>query len=179
MTISATATFNVADQSALVASVTLIVQPPVGVGTGGRGRLIHPTLGTYDYVNTPDETVNIDGDVCFAALWARSQTLGGQVDTLWSSFLRDGRVIERWIQGDVGAPLAHLRMLWQMYANPPAPGGTPVIWEPNYATANRYEVIIARVSAGGEEYKLDRRLASKGYAPQPVEVELRVLGYAP
>ncbi len=178
MSLTATATFTVADQASVSESITTIVQPPVGVGTGGRGRLVHPVLGTYDYVNSPDETVNIDGDVCIAALWSRAQSIGGQVDTLWPSYLRDGNVIERWIQTDVGAPIAHLRMLWQLFTNPPAAGGTQVIWAPNYATNRTYYVILAGVTAGGEEYKLNRYLAKKGYAPNPVELRMRIIGYA-
>lgn len=178
MSLTASSTFNVADSATVSAEAQTIIQPPVGYGTGGRGRLVHPTLGTYDYANTPDETVNVDGDVCFSPLWAHAMTLGGGQDTLWPGNLRDARVIERWHQGDVGAPIAHLRTLWAFLTNPPDPAsGAFVQWFPNYANARGYKVVLAEVRAGGEGYRIDRRLLSYGYAPAPVELELRIVGY--
>jgi hypothetical protein len=177
MTISAAAIFDVADQSPVSAEVTAIIQPPVGAGTGGRGRLVHPTLGAYDYSHTPDETVDLDGDVLFAPAWAHAATLGGGVDAVWSGHIRDALVVERWAQGDVGCPIAHLRMLLAMRAEL-APVDAPVLWAPNYATARTYKVAIVDVRAGGERVTLNRRLLSYGYAPQPVELELRILGRA-
>ncbi len=183
MTLSASATFDVADQAPTDLDATVIVQPAAGVGTGGRGRLVHPTLGAFDYYDAPDETVNLDrGGVIVRPLWERSRTLSGQVDALWSGFLRDARVIERWRNGDVGSPIAHLRMLQAIVANPPDPAAGvagAVVWEPSYATGTRYAVIVADVRAGGDEYQIDWRLEGYGFAPQPVELELRVLGLAP
>lgn len=178
MSLIASSIYNVADASITSVSVTQIVQPPVGVGTGGRGRLVHPTLGVYDYANTPTETVNVDGDVCFGPIWSHEQTIGGGVDTQWPGYMRDVVVVERWAQGDVGSLLSHLRQLWAFFANPPA-SGAYVLWSPNYANANTYRVAIVAVTAGGEEYKIDRWLADKrGYTPSPVEIKMRVLGYA-
>lgn len=179
MTITVAGTFSVADQAPLSAAAETIVQPPVGFGAGGRGRLVHPVLGAYDYVNTPDEVVNLDGDVLYGPTWAHAPTLGGAVDALWSGFIRDALVIERWGNGTVGCPIDHLRQLWAMYANPPDPNaGAPVVWSPNYANARSYNVAIVNVSAGGEAYTLKMRLARYGYAPSPVEIQFRILGYA-
>lgn len=177
MTITATTIFAVADQAAVSAEVTAVIQPPVGAGTGGRGRLVHPALGAYDYSHTPDETVDLDGDVLYGPSWAHAATLGGGVDAVWSGHIRDVVVVERWAQGDVGCPIAHLRMLLAMRAAL-APVATPVIWAPNYATARTYKVAIVDVRAGGERVTINRRLESYGYAPQPVELELRILGRA-
>lgn len=177
MALSSSSTFDVADQATVSESLSVTVEPPVGLGTGGRGRLVHPTLGTYDYPNTPTETVNLDGDVCFPPIFASSRTFGGNVHAQWDGFAGDVVVVERWVNGETGGPIAHLRALWQMYANPPEPGDA-VIWTPNYATSKSFRVLIVGVRSGGGEYTIDRYLAGKGFAPSPVELELRVLGDA-
>lgn len=179
-TLTASTTAIVADQAAVTASASTVVQPPVGATATGRGRLVHPTLGVYDYANTPDETVNIDGDLWFPPIWAHSTTLGGGVDVLWPGFARDVVVVERWKQGDVGCPIEHLRALWALYANPPNPqAGSFVVWSPNYASAKSWRVALVKLSAGGDEgITLDRRLLKSGYAPGPVELHLRIIGDA-
>lgn len=179
MAITVSGTFSVADQAPTTVGANATVLPPLGFNAGGRGKLTHPTLGAYEYITAPTEVVNVDGDVCYPPIFAHTMTIGGAVDTVWPGFLRDARVIERWKQGEVGCPIEHLRMLWQIFVNPPdLATGVPVIWEPNYINARRYNVLITSVKAGGEEYTLDLRLARYGYAPLPVEVELRILGYA-
>ncbi len=179
MTLVATSTFNVTDQAPTTVAATAPVLPPVSYGAGGRGRLVHPTLGAYDYANTPDETVNLDGDICVPPIWSHTQTLGGGVDALWPSYPRDCEVIERWLQGDVGCPINHLRQLWQFFVNPPDPvTGSPIIWAPNYASPRTYKVFLVGLTAGGEQYKLNTRLARYGYAPTPVELKLRIFAYA-
>lgn len=179
MSLSASATLTVADQAPTTAAATAVVQAPVGYGTGGRGRLVHPTLGAYDYVNTPDEIENVDGDIIIPPIWAHAQTIGGAVDALWSGYPRDVKVTERWAQGDVGCPIEHLRQLYQFFANPPPLTGTPVIWTPNYINAKSYNVALVDLRSGGSAgYKLAVRIARWGYAPKPVELDLRILGYA-
>ena len=179
MSLSSNATFTVADQAAATDIIHAVVQPPLGYGTGGKGRLTHPTLGVYDYVHPPTHTVNIDGDVCFPPEWAHSKTLGGGVDVLWPGYVRDVIVTERWAEGEVGSVIEHLRMLWYFLSNPPDPSlNSFVVWTPNYATDRTYNVALISVVAGDAEYTLDRRLASWGYAPQPVELKMRVLDYA-
>lgn len=180
MALISTADFNVANQAPVEVQITATVQPPLGFGTGGRGRLEHPTFGAYDYVHRPTETINIDGDVCYGPRWAHEETLGGGADVLWNGYIRDAVVTERWKEGDVGTLLSHLRMLWTMYANPPDPGADQfVIWKPNYATARAYKVAIVDLTSGGEGYKLDWMLLRSGlYTPSPVELKLRVFGYA-
>lgn len=181
MPVTSDNTFDVADQTPESASITVVVQPPIGFGDGeveglGRGQIIHPTLGTYDYVNTPDETVNVDGNVMFGPQWAHTQTLTSGIDAFWSGNIRDAVVIERWIHGDSGPPIALLRALYSFFANPPEdPAANPVIWNPNYANTRSFEVAIVAVRSGGQEYRLDRRLLSYGLATNPVELELRVI----
>lgn len=184
MAITATSTFDVTDQTPTTVSASTVVQAPVGFGTGGRGRLVHPTLGSYDYANTPSQIENVDGDICVPALWSHATTLGGGVDALWSGFVRDALVTERWgstqVYGtEVGCTMAQLRQLWQFFANPPDPStGAFVVWSPNYINGNSYNVAIVAVTAGGKGYTLDVRLAGQGYAPNPVEMQLRILGRA-
>lgn len=166
----------VADETPESVATTVIIQPPSSDPTTARGRLVHPDLGTYDYYSAPDETVNVDGGPLYRPIWSRAQTLGGSADALWSGFLADARVVERWANGEVGAPIAHLRMLWQFFTNPPTPDEF-IIWTPTYAdTSQGYKVAIVDVRAGGGEYTIDRRLLAYGYAPQPVEIEMRVIG---
>lgn len=178
MTIIASTTFSVANQASLSVNATAIVLAAAGDVLADRGRLVHPTLGTYDYINTPNETLNIDGDITAPPIWTHEMTLGGDVDTNWSAFINDAKVIERWTMGDTGSTIEHLRALWLFFSNPPEdPIATPVLWYPNYANLNVYNVVLTAVRAGREGYTLDRRLLSYGYAPSPVELELRVLGY--
>lgn len=183
MTLSATSTFTVSDQATTDLTAAVTILPAAGAGPGGKGRLIHPTLGTFDYYSPPDETENLDrAGAVMRAMWARSQTLGGQIDVLWPGYLRDVRVIERWKNGDVGSPLAHLRTLAAMAATPPDPAGGlagAVVWAPTYAIATRYAVVLAAVRVGGSEYRIDWRLEGLGYTPSPVELEMRILGLAP
>ncbi len=177
MSLTSSASFAVADSSIVSATATVTVQPAVGHGTGGRGRLTHPSISVYDYWNTPDEVVNLDGDIIYLPDWLHTKTLAGGADTLWTGQRRDVRVIERWLQGDVGSLLEHLQQLYLFAANPPNPE-TPsyVTWSPNYATASQYYVAIVGVRAGGSAYTLNTRLKASGYAPQPVELELQILG---
>ena len=53
-------------------SISIAVLPALGA-TAGRGRLIHPTLGTLDYPNAPDLWRNVDTDVIVAPVWANAK----------------------------------------------------------------------------------------------------------
>lgn len=194
MTISASTTLTVTDQTATTATGSAVVLAaaaplgspggpgsplPSGSGVYPGGRLVHPTLGTYDYAATPTETVNVLGGVIVPPVWAHAMTLGGGVDTLWPGFQRDARVVERWMHGETGGPLAHLVALLAMWQNPPDLSvGSYVVWSPTYATAASYHVAIVSVRSGGQEITIDQRLRRYGYAPSPVELEMRILGDA-
>lgn len=174
MTITASSTFTVASGSALSASVSSSVLAAV-TSPSGRGRLVHPQLGTYDYANTPDEVEGIDATGLVRPLWIHSVTVGGGVDALWPGHIRDVTVVERWRNGDVGSTLALFRALWQMFSTTPTdPVGTWVVWSPNYLSAVQYRVLLVDVRAGGGQV-LDLRLLRKGYAPQPVELQMRLV----
>jgi hypothetical protein len=182
MSLTSSASYTVADSGVDSAQVVITVQPSGAFGTAfGRGRLVHPTIGIYDYINTPDETVNIDGNLLFGSRWIHAETLTAGADTLWGGNLQDVRVIERWLQFDVGAPIAHLRALYNMFANAPNPNDPNpnlryVLWYPSYANTSHWRVALSGIRSGGQELTLNRRLLSYGYAPTPVELELRILG---
>jgi hypothetical protein len=178
MSLTASATITVSYGSVASATVTETVQPPAGVGTGARGRLVHPTLypDGYDYPTTPTSTINVESVASPAPTWLHSPTLSGVAATKWDGAVAGTRVIERWAEGDVGSILTHLGALWTIFASPPATDENPVIWTPNYAILASYYVQVVAVRSNGElGYALDRRLAGFGYAPSPVELELRVI----
>ncbi len=181
-TLISSSTFAVADQAPLSVSTQATILGAVGAGTGGTGRLVHPTLGVYDYELAPNEIEGLDGDVLYGPTWSRATTLGGAADTFWSGFQRDAVVVERWGAGLlVGpiVPLALFRTLWGMYANPPPDAvATPVTWSPNYASAKSFRVALADVRVGGRRVTLDVYARSVGYVRGPVELELRILGEA-
>lgn len=186
MSLTASSTFAVADAAIESGSAAVVILPAAAAYNPAtppaerpRGRLTHPTLGVYDYAVPPTEVVNLDGAVLVSPDWAHTKTLGGGVDALWSGHLRDPRVIERWSNGDTGGPIAHFRALYAFFANPPDPAtGTPVVWAPSYATTLRYNVALVGLRVGGEEMRIDLRLARNGYVPPPLELELRVIGIA-
>jgi hypothetical protein len=189
MPISSSTTVTVAAQDPLSLEVSATVQPPVAVGEeDGSGRLVHPTLGVYDYEYPPTDTEGFDGDVCVGPIWTHTPTLEGAIDAMWPGHIRDALVLERWMagitnkgdEGGIGPPISVLRALWAFFANPPAdPIANPVIWSPTYATTRSYRVVIVGVRSGGEGYRVDRQLLRLfDHAPPPVELVLRVLGYA-
>lgn len=179
MTISANASFSVADSATVSASVTETVLAPVSYAAGnGRGYLTHPTLGTYLYANTPSHVVNFDGAPIIIPDWLHGKSVSGGTDTLWSGNIRDVLVTERWAfpGSDVGSTISLLRNLYTFYANPPDPSaGSYVIWAPDYATSVTYSVAMVGLRAGGNQYTVDKFLSAKGYAPSPVELDLRII----
>ena len=183
MAITSTTTLTVADQTPTTGAAQVVILPPSSTPGFGTGRLVHPTLGTLDYPVPPEETEDVDGGPVYRPVWSRARTLGGTADALWSGYLRDAEVLERWQNGDVGMPLPFFRMLWLMFTNPPDPAaGSFVLWSPTYAgTALSWKVAISSLSAGGDRYGMDWLLAKKGvggFVPGPVELEMRVLGLA-
>lgn len=180
MSLTSTATIIVADQTPTTASTSVVILPPSSApGAVAKGRLIHPTLGTYDYPQAPEETQNVDGGPVYRPIWSHAQTLGGAASALWSGYLRDARVIERWKQGDVGMPAAFARALWAFFTNPPNPADDSfILWTPSYAgTDQQWRVAITDLRIGGDGFNIDWRLMNfASYVPGPIELEMRVLG---
>src|SRR5689334_2716317 len=150
-TLTSSTTFSIGASSTVVESVSVTIPPAIAAGTG-RGRLIHPTLGTYDYAQMPDEWVNVDGDVAIAPIWASQRTLDGDANTLWQGDIRDVLVEEHWT---FAISIAHVRAIVAMWQNPPDPDDGYVKWVPNYANGNTYNVLMDSVTVGGQGVKLN------------------------
>ncbi len=173
-TISNSAIIPIAPASTEVESAGLTVLPLAAPGEG-RGRIIHPVLGTYDYPYAPDEWMGIDGDVIVPPVWAHAMTLGGGADTLWDGDLRDVEVEERWISEVM--PIEHLRMLLAIWTQPPNPDSGVVEWWPQYTTTLGYQVAVIEVTAGGRGVTLDY-VTRQDYVRGPVAIRMRIIDRA-
>jgi hypothetical protein len=171
-TLTASTTFSIGASSTVVESVQTTVLPVIAGGTG-RGRLVHPTLGTYDYAQMPDEWVNVDGDVLIAPIWSSARTLDGDANTLWQGDIRDVQVEERWTYA---VSAAHMRAIVAMWQNPPDPDDGYVSWYPNYTNGNGYNVILENVSVGGEGVKLNYVTKRYDFVIDDMVVRLRIVG---
>src|SRR5438105_11089454 len=94
-TLTSSATITIGDGSTVTEQASVVVIPAAGVGEG-NGRLIHPTLGTYDYDMPPNQWVNLHGDVIVAPIWASEKTLSSVANTLWQGVIRDVVIEEHW-----------------------------------------------------------------------------------
>jgi len=182
-TITANTNFTIAGASTEQASVDILVLPVAGAG-GGRGRLVHPVLGTLDYDYSPEQWVNIDGDVLIAPMWSGAKTLDGGQNTLWPGHIKDVVCRERW-RGKAGLtmPLTMLRSLISFWATPPDPESDYVLWYPSYTTTFGYKVVLVGLTVGGREITLNtvtRRISGGGtyWVGGAVELSLRVVDYA-
>jgi len=177
-TLSSSASFTIADAAAQAASATLTVLPAVAAPSG-FGRLIHPTLGTFDYQVKPDEWVNVDGDAIIAPVWSSTRTLGGAANALWSGYLRDVVCEERWnAAGGLAMPASQLRMLIAVWSNPVDPANGYVLWYPNYATAVGFKVIPVDLTCGGKGIALDWMANLENLIDHPVVLQLRLVDRA-
>lgn len=170
-TLTSTATFTIADAATVVEEAQAIILPVASTGEG-RGRLIHPTLGTYDYVHAPDEWTNLDGDVIISPIWANSKTLSGSSNTLWAGDIRDTIVEERWT-GQLSSSVAHLRALLAMWQNPPDPAADYVEWWPSYANALGYKVVLIALEVGGQAITLSY-ISRQGWVAAPITLRMRI-----
>ena len=159
-------------------SVSLLVLPLAAVGEG-TGRLVHPTLGTYDYLHPPNEWTNIDTDVVIQPIWRHARTLSGAADTLWPGHLRDVECSERWTApGGLSMTTTQLRMLISMWMNPPDPAVEHVEWYPSYCTTLGYRVIIRDVNVKGSAVTLDQIAVTQNWVVGPVTVRYRIVDRA-
>lgn len=177
-TLTSSATFTIGDAPITTESATVVVLPVAGAGEG-FGRLIHPTLGTYDYAKCPDEWLNLDGDVIVPPVWASQQTLGGAANTLWPGYLKDVVTEERWVgEGGLSMSTEQLRMLIAMWMNPVDPAAGFIEWWPNYTTTLGFKVAILSVESGGQGITLDHIARVQGWMPYAVTLRMRILGRA-
>lgn len=170
--LTSTATFTIGDAATEEASATITILPAVGESTG-TGRLIHPTLGTYDYEKCPDAWSNVDGDVIIAPIWGGAKTLQGTANTLFQGHIRDTVIEERWIGDDASMSIAMLRALLLFWQNPPNPANAYVQWYPNYTNAYGYNVILLAVDVNGAGVNLDY-ITRLGYVTGDVVLRLKV-----
>jgi hypothetical protein len=150
-TLTNSSTFSIGAGTTTVESVSFPILPAIS-STQGRGRLIHPTLGTYDYSHQPDKWKGIDGDLLVAPIWSYSKTLLGGANTLMTGHIRDVLCTEQWT---FAIPIAHLRSLILFWMNPPDPDDGFVQWCPNYTSENGFYVAIVGLEVGEEEITLD------------------------
>lgn len=180
-TLTSSATVTIGAGSAVVDSVAIPILPALGSSLG-KGRLIHPTLGTLDYDHAPDEWRNVDSDVIVAPVWANSKTLVGSSNALWPGNIRDVEVEERWTQA-LNVSAVFFRQLMTFYQTPPDPDtDSPVQWWPNYATALGFQVAIKDVAIGdsgkGGGIVLTPVLPLRGWVDGKVVITMQILGRA-
>jgi hypothetical protein len=155
--LSSTFTYTIGAGATATASTSVTVAA-LAASVTGRGRLVHPTLGTYDYPYSPDYWSNFDTDVIVPPEWAHTKTLTSGQNTLWQGNIRDVEVSERWQTADLAAPLSHLRMLISMWTTPPDPTVLGYVqWSPTYTNGHTYNVVISDVSVNGNGINLDKR----------------------
>lgn len=172
-TLTSTATFTVADGPTVTEEVTVPIIAAAAPGEG-KGRLIHPTLGTYDYLHAPDRWSGFDADVIVAPVWANTRTLGGAANVLWQGNIRDADVEEVWEAGDLGGSLDHLRALLTFWQNPVDPADGYVEWFPQYTNALGYRVLLLEVAVGGRGVTLDY-VSRNGWVRGAISLRMRIV----
>lgn len=170
-TLTNSAIFTVGDAATAVESVALTILPAAASGSGS-GRLIHPTLGTYDYSHMPDQWTNIDGDIIVAPIWSSAKTLIGAANTLMQGHVRDVTVTERWT---FAVPVAHLRALLLHWQNPPDPSVGFVQWWPNYTSTLGFKVALTDLTVGSEAVTLDWISLRHNMVVSDVALKLRII----
>lgn len=155
MTLKSEATYPIADAATVIAEATL-ASLPAWPSKQGRGRIVHPLLGAYDYEAKPDEWVNIDADVIIPPVWASSRTMTGAINVLWKGHIRDVVVEERWNSlGGLAMPISQIRMLYMIWTNPLDPATGYVQWYPSYISPYGYYVIPVNLTVGGQGLTFD------------------------
>ena len=175
-TITASGTFPVGAGDVATATTRVTIQPAIGTGTG-RGRLVHPALGVFDYLAGPDQWQNVDGDAIIAPIWSTQKTLLGAANTLFVGDLRDVIVEERWVQS-IAMPLDMARMLIAIWQNPPDPADGYVQWWPSYANELGFNVVILSLSVAGNDGVTMSPLVKNGagWVRGPVTLRMRIAG---
>jgi len=153
--LTVTGTFGVVGAAERMVTLPLEVFPSFPVPYG-RGRIIHPILGPFDYEVKPDEWVNIDAEAIIAPMWASTRTITSAANVLWQGYLRDVVVEERWKSlGGLAMPATQLRMLIAIWTQPVDPDVGYVHWYPSYITTAGFKVLPINLSAGGQGIAVD------------------------
>jgi hypothetical protein len=169
--------FVIAAQSSATAAVTLAIIPNAVAGEG-TGRLIHPTLGTFDYQYMPEQWVNMDGSAIIKPSWQNSKTLDSGQNTLWGGNIKDVECKEIWTApGGLAMPMSQLRVLISFFQNPPDPTVDYVQWWPSYVTTNGFDVVIKGMEVGGEGFTFSD-ISLQGWIDLPVTMIYQIIGPA-
>lgn len=172
-TLTATGSFTVGDAATESVSISLPVIGLAGSYTG-TGRLIHPSLGTYDYARAPNEWVNMDGDVIIPPIWSSSKTLLGSANSLFVGDIRDVTVEETWTQSGAAMEAAMVRMLISFWMNPPDPGVAFVQWYPTYTSELGFNVVMLDLTLKGRSIAFDS-LSHAGWVRGPVNLKMKIV----
>lgn len=164
--LTSSSTITVASSTIMTTSTQLQVLPPY-LAPNGKGKIVHPLLGAFDYEVKPDEWVNVDGDVIIPPVWSSSKTLSGAANTLWAGNIRDVVAEERWNQ-PLSMPITQLRIFLFIWTTPIDPAVGYVQWYPNYINNNGYNVIPLSLSAGDQDNLVfDDVVNTKDFAGNP------------
>lgn len=175
-TLTASATLTIAAGDLVTETAELVVLPVAGPGEG-RGRLVHPTLGAFDYAFAPDRWTNLRGDVVVAPIWASAQTLAGAAATLWPGSLQDVTIEETW-SDSYAMDGGQLDLLLQLYQTPPDPAdGYLELW-PSYASTLGFRVAFVALEVGGQDVALTPMSVTDDVIEGPVVARFRVIGRA-
>lgn len=178
-TLTASAALTLTDNTTVVESLTVSVLPALPSGSG-KGRLIHPTLGTYDYAVEPSEWTNMHADAVIQPIWSSQRTLGGASSTLWQGTLRDVVCKEIWsARGGLAMPVAQFAMLLAMYQDPPDPATAWVEWYPSYINDLGFRVLLLKMTVGGADAMRFSGFTRGGFIADPVELTLRIAERVP
>lgn len=174
-TLSASSTLTLTDGTVTVESLPVTVLPALPGGSG-KGRLVHPTLGAYDYDLEPSEWTNVLGDVIIAPIWSSNLTLGGASNTVWQGTIKDVLVEERWTaQGGLAMRASQLAMLLSIWQNPPDPATSWVAWYPNYVTTQGFKVVITDLSVGDSHGIALNGYVRGGFVAGKVTLKMRII----
>lgn len=175
--LTSSATLTVGDGSVVTESVSFSVLPALPGGSG-KGRLIHPTLGSYDYDVEPVEWSNMYADAIVRPFWSSSLTLDGASSTLWAGGLKDVECEERW-SGELAMRSSQLSMLLAMYQDPPDPETAWVQWWPSYINDLGFYVLLTGLDVGGSGAMVLDGWVHGGYVSKAVTLKLRIVGRVP
>lgn len=157
-----------------VSTIVNVVLPSSGTNVG-KGRLVHPVYGTYDYEFAPDKYTNIFGsDVVIPPGWTSTKTLSGSANTLFVGNIRDVMVKETWDQ-DIAMLTSQLQVLLTFWMNPPDPSVDYVRWYPTYTTQLGFKVIMLNLTCGGDGITTNY-LTKQEVVEGPVVLEMKIAG---
>lgn len=181
MTLKSEATYPIADKTTKIEEAAIVSLPAWPVQSG-RGRIVHPLLGAYDYEVKPDQWTNMDADVIIPPVWASTRTMTGAINVLWKGNIRDVVVEERWLApGGISMPISMLRMLYMIWTNPLDPQVGFVQWFPNYISPFGFKVIPMMLDAGGQALVFDDIVnyedgnGPNGWVSSPVTLTLKMI----